>query len=150
MVKAPGFQCRWHGFIPGQGTKIPHAVQPKKPRNLALIDSCNSLGSLKSFLWHVPQLPGTRVLCFHILSFLRLYHWRWLGSLMAARWQVFFPSWVPSGLSSSPPQWLQLVMTVTCFLCWCGRNYSISQPLCLHPLSSGTLRFHFHSSLNIF
>ena len=23
------------------------------------------------------------------------------GSLMAARWQVFFPSWVPSGLTSS-------------------------------------------------
>jgi len=33
--------------------------------------------------------------------------------LMAARGQVFFPSWVSSGLTGSPLWWLQLPMTVT-------------------------------------
>ena len=60
---------------------------------------CKSRGSLKSFLWYAPQLSGASILCFHILSFLRAHRWEWL--LMAARWQVFFPSWVSSELTSS-------------------------------------------------
>ena len=60
-----------------------------------------SLGSLKSFLWYASQLSVARILCFHILSLLRA-----LGgndcSLMAAKWQVFFPLRTPSGLTSSP------------------------------------------------
>ena len=38
------------------------------------------------------------ILYFHVLSPLRAHRWEWLPS-MAARWQVFFPSWVPSGLT---------------------------------------------------
>ena len=32
-----------------------------------------SLGSLKSFLWYAPQLSGASILCFLILSFLRVH-----------------------------------------------------------------------------
>ena len=57
-------------------------------------------------------------LCFHALSSFRAHH---SGChLMAARWQVFFPSWVPSGLISSP----FMVVAITdgcdslCLLIW--------------------------------
>ena len=43
--------------------------------------------------------PGPVSCVVHILSFLRVH-----CSLMAVRWQVFFPSWVPSGLTSSPSE----------------------------------------------
>ena len=39
---------------------------------------CKSLGSLKSFLWYAPQPSGASILsilCFLILSLLRVYHW---------------------------------------------------------------------------
>ena len=39
---------------------------------------CKSLGSVKSFLWYVPQLSGASFLRFHILSFLRVHHGEWL------------------------------------------------------------------------
>ena len=32
VVKMPHFQHRGHSSIPGQGTKIPHGVQPKKEK----------------------------------------------------------------------------------------------------------------------
>ena len=32
VVKTPCFQCRGMGSIPGQGTKIPQAVWPKKKK----------------------------------------------------------------------------------------------------------------------
>ena len=38
------------------------------------------------------------ILYFHVLSPLRAHRWEWLQA-MAARWQVFSPSWVPSGLT---------------------------------------------------
>ena len=41
---------------------------------------CKSLGSQKLFLWHTPQLSGTSILYFHILSVLRVYHGEWLQS----------------------------------------------------------------------
>ena len=50
-----------------------------------------SLGSLKSFLCYAPELSEARILYFHILSFLRA-HCGSGRSLMAARWQEFFPS----------------------------------------------------------
>ena len=50
-------------------------------------------------------------------------------SLMAAGWQVFFPSWVPSGLTSSPSVVTVITKTVTSFVYWCGKKYSISQLL---------------------
>ena len=50
-------------------------------------------------------------------------------SLMAARWQVFFPSWVPSGLASSPSVVAVITKTVTSFVYWCSNKYSISQLL---------------------
>ena len=37
-----------------------------------------SLGSLKSFLWYTPQLSGASILCFLILTFLRVHSW-WVG-----------------------------------------------------------------------
>ena len=61
---------------------------------------CNPLDcSTKSrltelLLWYVPGLSGVNILFFHILGSSGLS----IGSactLMATRWQVFFPSWVP-------------------------------------------------------
>ena len=48
-----------------------------------------------------PQFTGANVLCFHILCFLRAHHRQWTQS-DDCRWQVFFPSWVPSRLTSPP------------------------------------------------
>ena len=89
---------------------------------------CKSLGSLKSFLWYAPQLPGASVLCFHILSLLGALRGNGC-SLMAAKWQASFSSWDPSGFTSSPTPlwWLQLLMTVTSFVYWYGGKYSISK-----------------------
>ena len=51
---------------------------------------CKSLGSLKSFLCYAPQLSGASILCFLILSFLKLH--RWGGcSLTMARWPAGIP-----------------------------------------------------------
>lgn len=47
-------------------------------------------------------------------------------SLMAARWQVFFPSWVPSGVTSSPSMTAG-VPGHHILVYWYGRKYSISQ-----------------------
>ena len=66
-----------------------------------------SLGSLKSFLWYAPQLSGTSVLCFHILSFLRAHHREWLQ--FDGSWgQAFF-----SFLSFLRTHWLQSLITLT-------------------------------------
>ena len=43
------------------------------------------------------------ILHINILSFFRAYQGEWL-QFDAARWQGFFPSWVPSGLISSPAE----------------------------------------------
>ena len=59
---------------------------------------CRSLGSLKSFLWYIPHLSGASILCFTSWLSSRLTLEQDCG-LMAARWQVFFPSQVPLGLS---------------------------------------------------
>ena len=45
--------------------------------------------------------------------------------MMAARWQVFFPSWVP--LPVHHRLWLQSIMTVTSLVCWYDRQNSIYQ-----------------------
>ena len=50
-------------------------------RNLGLFYVWEDLGSMKSFLWHAPQLSGANILCFHIPSFLRAHLftlWWWL------------------------------------------------------------------------
>ena len=44
-----------------------------------------SLGSLKSFIWYAPQLSRASILCFLILSLLRVHHWGWLQWL-TVRW----------------------------------------------------------------
>ena len=103
----------------------------------------NGLGSLKSFPWYVPQLSGASILCFHSLGFPRV-SVRSGCSLMAARWQVFFvPSWVPSGLTSSPCstcRWLW-------YLLFCQLNYSqeaaFQRALQYHPKEErGNIRVH--------
>ena len=73
-----------------------------------------SLGSLTSFLWYTPLLSGTS-----ILSFLRAHH-RTGCSLMAARQQLFFPSWVPSGFTSSPSlvSATAIDFDILCLLMW--------------------------------
>ena len=43
---------------------------------------------------------------------------------MAARWQVFFPSWVPSGLISSPSMVAAIADDCDIFVYWYGRNIS--------------------------
>ena len=49
---------------------------------------CKSLGSLKSFLWYAPQLSGASILCFHILSFLRVHSW---GGYNVMAWWLQHP-----------------------------------------------------------
>ena len=50
VVKTPCFQCRGVGSIPGQGTKIPHAMQyVAKKEKKKRICSCDYGG------WHVPK-----------------------------------------------------------------------------------------------
>ena len=94
---------------------------------------CKSLGSLRSFLWYAPQLSGASVLCFYLLPFLRAHCREWLQSggcnLMPARWQVFFVSFLSSLRAHQLTRWrwLQLLETVTSFVYWHGRQYSISQ-----------------------
>ena len=60
-----------------------------------------SLGSLKSFLWSAPQLPGASILYFHVLSFLRAHHREWLQEVATIWWllddRYSFLSWVSSG-----------------------------------------------------
>ena len=52
-----------------------------------------SLGSLKSFLWCAPQLPGASMWYFHILSCLRAHRGEWLQSegWLDSRYFFFFP-----------------------------------------------------------
>ena len=45
---------------------------------------------------------------------------------MAARWQVFFPSWVPSGLTGSPSVMDAIADGCDILVDWYGRKYSIS------------------------
>ena len=61
---------------------------------------CKSWSSLKSFLWYAPHLFGANVFfTFWVSSGFTVGRG---CSPMAARRQAFFPSWVPSGLTSSP------------------------------------------------
>ena len=58
--------------------------------------------------------------CFQLLSF--LFSGLTVGSgysLMAARWQVFFSSWIPSGLTGS------IADSCDCLIYWYGRKYFI-------------------------
>ena len=81
---------------------------------------CKSLDSLKSFFWYALQVSWA-------VSWVFISWVSWgliIGSdcsLMFARWQVFIPSWVPSGLTSS------LMMTKISFVYWYGRKHSTSQ-----------------------
>ena len=65
-----------------------------------------SLGSLKSFLWYAPQLPGPRILRFLIRSVLSIV--RGDCSLMTARWQEF--------LRAHHQGWSQSLITLTSFV----------------------------------
>ena len=47
------------------------ASQVKEFGSFLCMARCKSLGSLKSFIWYVPQLPGACILYSHILSFVR-------------------------------------------------------------------------------
>ena len=47
-------------------------------------------------------------------------------SLMAAGSQIFFPSWIPSGLTSSPSVVAAIAGDCDILFYWCSRKYSIS------------------------
>ena len=59
------------------------------------MESCKIQGLLKSFLWYAPQLPGTSIPCFLILSFPREHHWGRAAAVMEG-WMagILFPFWV--------------------------------------------------------
>ena len=61
-----------------------------------------SLGWLKSFLWHAPQLSGASILCFLILNPLIVHCQGWLQQFLDGR-QNLFPSWATSGLTFRVP-----------------------------------------------
>ena len=76
-----------------------------------------SLGILKSFLWYASQLSGMRC----VFTSWASPGWGGSGcSLMAARLQVFLPSWVPSGLTSSPSMVAAIAddCDILCLLMW--------------------------------
>ena len=98
MVKAPHFHCRGCGFDPWWGTKIPHAVQYLELRNLALFCVWEDARAWAhwdhSFDIHLSYLgPVSCVFTSWVSTGLTL------GSgcsLMAARWQAFFVSFLSS------------------------------------------------------
>jgi len=68
-----GRRCRWHTFIPGQGTMIPHAMGPWRKRNFP----CRYLGMQEkalpfSSLWMVASLGMTDSPYFSQTGFLLL------------------------------------------------------------------------------
>ena len=80
-----------------------------------------SLGSLKSFLWYIPQLSGPVSWIFTSWVFSGLTFGSGC-SPVAARWQVFIPSWVPSEW-----EWLQPLMAVPSFAYWCESTPFLSK-----------------------
>ena len=101
-------------------TKENRVSQVKEFSAFLRVGKCKSLNSLKSFFWYAPQV--SRAVSWVFIS--------WVSSgliigsgcsLMFARWQVFIPSWGPSGLTSS------LMMTVISFVYWYGRKHFISE-----------------------
>ena len=67
-------------------TKENQTSQVKEFSAFLCMGRCKSLDSLKSFLWYAPQLSGASILCFLILSLLRVHHWGWLQWLMVWWW----------------------------------------------------------------
>ena len=71
--------------------------------------------SLKSFFWYAPQLPEASILCFLILSLLRVHHWGWLqcdglmvqyplfidmaGSILSLTFSCFFELLLATGIA---------------------------------------------------
>ena len=85
---------------------------------------CKSLGSLKSFLWYASRLYGASILCFQILSFLKLHlHW-WPCSddCLMMDTPCFHPEFSPGSL------WGGVAVTDGCDILgfWYGRQCFIS------------------------
>ena len=87
----------------------------------ACMRRCKSLGSLKSFLWCVPQLSRASILCFLILTLLRVHCW---GTGVAAVADglmvgILFLSCVPSGLTiDMAVTWCFDGCSILCLLIW--------------------------------
>ena len=86
-----------------------------------------SLGSLKSFLWYVPQLSRASILFSHP-ELPQGSPWRvaevwWL---LDGRYSSF---WVPSGLTKSPSMVAAIADGCYILVYWNGRRYSLSQLL---------------------
>ena len=92
--------------------------QGKEFSALLWMGGCKSLGSPKSFLWYAPQLSGASILCFHILSQGSPYGVTAVWWLLDGRYSL--PSWVPSGLTSSPSAVAAItdVCDILCLLIW--------------------------------
>ena len=54
---------------------------------------CKSLGSLESFPWKTPQLSGTSILCFHILSSISTYQLTLYGCNLWWLWHPCLLIW---------------------------------------------------------
>ena len=80
---------------------------------------CTSLGSLKSFLWYTPKLSEASILCFLILSLLRVHPRGWLQWLDGGH-----PVSIPSSLRAHHRGWGVAVMwwldggNILCLLIW--------------------------------
>ena len=87
-------------------TKENQISQVKEFSAFLCMGRCKSLGSLKSFLWYAPQLSGDSILCFPILSLLRVHRqeWlqRWLLDGFGSGQPVSLVS-IPSSLRAHPP-----------------------------------------------
>ena len=109
---------RYIGVLQGRpGSRNIKRLLLKKTRYIGLINlafsmygRCKSLGSLKLFLWYTPLLSRASILCFSILSALRMHSWGLLQWLMAWQWAACLsPSWAPSWLDGR---------SILCLLIW--------------------------------
>ena len=114
-----------------------------------------SLGSLKSFLWHAPQPSGASILCFLILNPLTVHCQGWLQQFLDGR-QNLFPSWVTSGLNFRVPAmwWLDdcnilslLIRQVTFLVHTLFSSVCQSCPALCDPMDCSTPGFPVHHQL---
>ena len=84
---------------------------------------CKSLGSLKLFLWYASQLSGASILCFSHPEL----PWGSPKGVAAVWWLLDGRySFLPEFPQGSPSVVAHLLMTVTSFVYWYSREYSIS------------------------
>ena len=111
------------------GVRENQISQVKEFSAFLCVGRCKSLGSLKSFLSHAPQLSGASVSCIFTPEFLSV-HCGSGCSLIGARSWVFFSFLSALGAQKFSFGGLELMVTVTCLFTDNGRIYFILRTTC--------------------